>query len=124
MSSSIERRLTVQSVVGLLPTFLALAGLVALAALAVAGLRDRIEVALVPLMALVALAGTLYYAGAYVSADGDTVKGLFLLPALPAFAMCFGFALDVIRGRSARAALVLAVPLAVAGIASLLFGIA
>lgn len=124
MSQSIERRLTVQSLAGLLPTFLAVVGLVALAAFAVSGARERGELLLVPLSALVALAGTLYYARSYASVDGDTVKALFLLPAIPAFAISFGFAVDVIRQRSTRAVLVLAVPLAIAGFVSLLFGIA
>ena len=123
MSTSIERRLTVQSIVGILPTFLVLAGLLALAALAITDRRDRIEIALVPLMALTALAGAFYYARSAGSMDGDTVKALFLLPALPAFAVCFGFAVDVIRERVARAALLLAVPLAFCGVVSLLFGI-
>ncbi len=37
------------------------------------------------------------YAWRYPSPDGDTVKALFLLPAAAAFAVAFGFAVDVAR---------------------------
>ena len=72
MTRSIENRLTLQAVVGALPTFLAAAGLFALAGLAVVRVRSRPELLLVPLMPLVALAGTLYYAHSYPTVDGDT----------------------------------------------------
>jgi hypothetical protein len=124
MTQSIENRLTVQTVVGVLPTFLAAAGLFALAGLAVARVRSRPELLLVPLMPLVALAGTLYYAHAYPTVDGDTVKALFVLPAVPAFAMCFGFAVETIGRRSRWLAVALAVSLTVCLVVSLAFGIA
>ena len=44
---------------------------------------------------LVGLASLALYAWRYPSPDGDTVKALFLLPAAPAFAVAFGFAVDV-----------------------------
>ena len=75
-------------------------------------------------MPLVALAGTLYYAYSYPTVDGDTVKALFLLPAVPAFAMCFGFAVETIGRRSRWLAVALAVPLTVCLVVSLAFGIA
>jgi hypothetical protein len=124
MTESIENRLTVQTVVGALPTLLAAAGLFALAGLAVARVRSRPELLPVPLMPLVALAGTFYYAHAYPAADGDTVKALFILPAVPAFAMCFGFAVETMGRRSPSIAVVLSVSLTVCLVVSLAFGIA
>jgi uncharacterized protein (DUF983 family) len=71
----------------------------------------------------VAVAGTLFYAYRYPTSDADTVKALFVLPAMPAVAVCFGFAVDVIRRRSTWAAVALAVPLVACGLVSLRFGI-
>lgn len=124
ITESIENRLTVQTVVGVLPTLLAAAGLFALAGLAVARVRSRPELLLVPLMPLVALAGTLYYAYSFPTVDGDTVKALFVLPAVPAFAMCFGFAVETVGRRSRAVAVVLAMLLTVCLGVSLAFGIA
>ncbi len=123
LSPSTARRLKLQSAIGVLPTFLAASGFVALLVLAVAGLRRRPELLLVPLMPLAALAGTMYYAHSYPTVDGDTVKALFVLPALPALALCFGFTLDVIGRASRWVALALAVPLIACGLVALSFGI-
>jgi hypothetical protein len=120
----VENRLTVQAVVGVLPTFLAAVGLFALAALAVARVRTRPELVLVPLMPIVALAGALYYAHAYPTVDGDTVKALFILPAVPGFAICFGFAVETIGRRSRWLAIALALPLSACLVVSIAFGIA
>ena len=89
-----------------------------------ARVRSRPELVLIPLMPLVALAGTLYYARSYASADGDTVKALFLLPAVPALAVCFGFAVETIARRSRPLAVALGALLAVCLVVSLAFGIA
>lgn len=124
ITQRLENRLTVQTVVGVLPTFLVTTGLFALAGLAVARVRARAELLVVPLMALAALGGTLYYVHVYPTVDGDTVKALFILPAVPAFAMCFGFAVETIGRRSRWLAVVLAVPLTVCLLVSLAFGIA
>jgi hypothetical protein len=110
---SVERRLSAQSVVGALPTFLAAAGLLALSALALLKVRLRPELMLVPLMVLIALAGCAYYAYRYPAADGDTVKALFLLPAMPSVALCFGFATTVLAGRSRRSAVLVCAPLVI-----------
>ena len=100
LSASVEDRLTVQSVVGAVPTFLVAAGLLAVALLAVVRLRSRPELLLVPLLGLTALAGMIYYAHTHPATDGDTVKGLFILPAVPALAICFGFAVETLARRS------------------------
>ena len=86
--------------------------------------RSRPELLLVPLMPLVALAGRLYYARSYPTVDGDTVKARFVLPAVPAFALCFGFAVETIGCRSRSMAVILGVLLTVCLVVSLAFGIA
>ena len=113
MTESIENRLTVQSIVGILPTFLAAVGLLALAGLAALRVRTRPELLPVALLPLAALAGTLYYAYSYPSTDGDTVKALFILPGISAIAVCFGFAVETLGRRSRPLAVALAVVLAV-----------
>lgn len=123
LTPTIERRLEVQSLAGVLPTFLTLSGLVALMSLSAASVRSRPELLLIPAMAVAAFAGTAYYAHAYPTADGDTVKALFLLPAFPALAACFGFALSVIGRRSRWSAIAISVLLAACALSSLSFGI-
>ena len=59
----------------------------------------RTERQLVALLPLAALAGVLYFATSYPTPDGDTVKGSFMLTAVPAWAACFGFAFDGLRSR-------------------------
>ena len=124
LTEPIENRLTLQSVVGLLPTFLAVAGWLALTGLSIARLRSRPELFPVALMPLVAVAATLYYAHAYPTVDGDTVKALFLLPAVPALAICFGFAVETLGRRSRPLAVVLGASLTVCLVVSFAFGIA
>ena len=46
-----------------------------------------------------ALASVLYLAVAYPTSDGDTIKGTYALAAVPAFALCFGFAVDWLARR-------------------------
>jgi dolichyl-phosphate-mannose--protein O-mannosyl transferase len=53
-------------------------------------------------MPLAALASVLFYARQAPHPDGDTVKAMFLLPAVPAWALAFGFAVDVLLRRSTR----------------------
>jgi hypothetical protein len=118
-----EDRLTVQTVAGILPTLLAAAGVLALAALAVVGRRTRPELVVVPLTPLVALAGTLYYARSYATTDADTVKALFFLPAFPALALCFGFAAETLGSRSRWLAIGLAVGLTLSLAPSLAYGV-
>ena len=121
---AVEGRLTTQAIVGILPSLLAAVGLLALAGLAVARVRIRPELLLVPLLSIVALAGALYYAHGYWTSDGDTIKALFLLPAVPAFAVCFGFAVETLGRRSRLLAGGLAVVLTISLAISFAFGIA
>ncbi len=99
LTPSVNRRLVVQSIVGLPLTAFALAGWFALLGLAVARWRDAPARLVVVLMPLVSVAGALYYAVQQPSTDGDTVKGMFLLTAAPAWAIC----VRLRRGHAARA---------------------
>ena len=124
MSTSVNRRLAIQSFAGALPTFLALVGWLALLALVLVRLRERAELLAVALMPLAALAAVFYYASHYVSPDGDTMKGMFLLPAIPCLAIGFGFAVDGILARAPRVGLLVVGLLVVCGAVSLAYGIA
>jgi 4-amino-4-deoxy-L-arabinose transferase-like glycosyltransferase len=103
----VERRLIVQSVAGLAPTLLAAAGWLALLLLVVRRPREdplRLALVLLPPATLAALA---YFATAYPTPDGDTVKGTYMLVALPAWALSLGFAVDALwTERRARIPLV------------------
>ena len=112
-SAGVRRELVTMSVVGLPFTLVALAGWIALLGLAVRHPGRSTERLLVALLPLAALAGVLYFATSYPTPDGDTVKGSFMLTAVPAWAACFGFAFDGLRSRYQRFSLVFLVLLAV-----------
>lgn len=123
ISPAINRRLSVQSIVGLPLTAVSVAGWFALLGLAVGRWREAPARLLVTLMPLVALAGVLYYVTRAPSPDGDTIKAIFLLPAVPAWSIAFGFAVDVLLRRSRRVAVLALVLLGVCGLISLSFTI-
>ena len=75
---------------------------------------------IVVLPPLAALASVLYLGVAYPTSDGDTVKGTYALAAVPAFALCFGFAFDVLARRR-FVGLALALLLGVSALAMLPF---
>ena len=102
LTSAVDRRLALQSIVGLPLTALALAGWFAFAALTASRWREAPERLVVALVPLVGLAAVVYYATRSYRPDGDTVKALFLLPAVPFWALSFGFAVDVLVERSRR----------------------
>ena len=52
-----------------------------------------------PSRRVAAVASVLYLAVAYPTSDGDTIKGTYALAAAPAFALCFGFAVDLLARR-------------------------
>jgi uncharacterized membrane protein len=87
-----------QAVVGIVPTALALAGLIALGLLAAA--RRSASLALLPLSAVAVVAAYVLFAVRYPSTDGDTIKGTYLLMALPAAAVSAAFVVDALRPRS------------------------
>ncbi len=121
LTPRVNGRLVAQSIVGLPFTVVAVAGWFALLALAVRRWREVPERLLVVLMPLVSLAGSLYYALQGPSADGDTVKAMFLLTAVPSWALSFGFAIDVLAGRSRRLAISAAVLFALCAAVSVAF---
>ena len=92
---SARRQLQLQSLLGLVPTLLALFGWVAFAR---ASLRERagLAVALLPAFAIV---GYLYFAVLYWQPDGALLKATYMLTAASAWAIAFGYALDRLRGR-------------------------
>lgn len=122
LTPAVNRRLAVQSAAGALPTFVGVAGWLGLLAFAVARWRARTELLLVALLPAAALAGMAYYDGVGYAADVDTVKGVFALTAIPAWAICFAFALDAVWYRSRALGGLLAVLLAVSGLVCLEFG--
>ena len=112
-SGGVRRQLVTMSIVGLPFTLVAVAGWLALLGLAVRHPGRRTEVLLVALLPLAALAGAVYFATAYPTPDGDTVKGSFMLTAIPAWSACFGFAFDGLRERFRQFSVVFLVVLAV-----------
>ena len=90
-----RRHLELQSLLGLVPTLLALVGW---ALFAIRSWRDRAGLA-VALLPPLAIAGYLYFAVVYWSPDGDLLKATYMLTATAGWAIGFGYALDRIRGR-------------------------
>jgi hypothetical protein len=101
-----RRRLSTQSVVGILPTALALAGWALLLWAALRRLRpELVPVALLP---LAGLAGMLYFGMAHPTPDGDVIKAQYMLTTAPAWALAFGVAVDRLwQARRARLPLAL-----------------
>jgi hypothetical protein len=112
-SRGVRRELVTMSVIGLPFTLLAVAGWFALLGLAIRQPGRFAERQLIALLPLAALAGALYFATSYPTPDGDTVKGSFMLTAVPAWAACFGFAFDGLRSRFRRFSAVFLAALAV-----------
>jgi hypothetical protein len=84
-----------QNAVGLVPTLLALAGLVALALVAV--YRRSLALGVVPLAAAALGAAYLLFAVRYPSTDGDTIKATYLLALLPCAAVGAAFVVESAR---------------------------
>lgn len=121
LTQGVNRRLAVQSAVGLPLTAVGVAGWLALVALAFRRWREapaRLVVALAP---LAGLAAVLFYATRGANPDGDIVKTMFMLPAVPFWAISFGFAVDVLLARSRLVAVPVLVVLAACGLVSLAY---
>ncbi len=119
-TDAIDATLARQSVVGILPTALACAGLVALLGLAVTRPREDVGRLVAALPPVAAVASVLYLSVAYPSSDGDTIKGTYALAAAPAIALCFGFAVDHLA-RSRTVGIVLGIALALSALVMLPF---
>lgn len=117
-AAPVRHQLQLQSVVGLLPTLLAVAGWLALL---LASLRSppRLAVAILPLLGI---AGYLYFTVSYPSHDGDVLKGSFMLTTMAGWALGFGYALERLRGRLFQVVLALLAVCALAELPFLLYG--
>jgi 4-amino-4-deoxy-L-arabinose transferase-like glycosyltransferase len=124
LTDAVNDRLVLQSVVGAPLTMVGIAGWLALVALSLRRLRRRSELLLVTLMPLAAIVGTLYYAVRNPTPDGDVVKGLYMLTAVPAWAISFGFVVDAVVARSRTLGIALGVALAACGAVALAFAVA
>jgi hypothetical protein len=122
LTPAVNRRLALQSIVGLPLTAFALAGWLAFAALTASRWRQAPERIVGALAPLVGLGAVVYYATRSYRPDGDTVKALFLLPAVPFWAISFGFAVEVLVERSRRVGLVSLALLSLCLLVSLSFG--
>jgi 4-amino-4-deoxy-L-arabinose transferase-like glycosyltransferase len=89
--------LTAQMLFGLVPTALAVVGWLALLVRSVRRLEGAL---LLPaLLPLAGLAGYLYFTIGWPTHDGDVLKPTYMLTTMPAWALCFGFAVERL-GRS------------------------
>ena len=86
-----------QAFIGVLPSLLALAGLIALGLLS--GARRSASLALLPLSAVGVVTAYVVFAVRYPSTDGDTIKATYQLMALPAAALGAAFVIDALRPR-------------------------
>jgi 4-amino-4-deoxy-L-arabinose transferase-like glycosyltransferase len=89
-----------QDSLGVVPTLLALAGVVALAIVAVA--RRSLVFGLLPASALAVAFAYLLFAVRFPSTDGDTIKATYLITVLPAAAVGAAFVVDAARPRGRR----------------------
>ncbi len=84
-----------QSFLGLLPTLLAVAGVVLLLVRS-RRVPARLPTALLPLLGIL---GFLYFTVSYPTPDGDVLKAGYMLTTAPAWALAFGYAVDRLPGR-------------------------
>ena len=94
----------------------------ALLGLAIARPREdpaRLVAALPPLLRT--RLSVLYLAVAYPTNDGDTIKATYAMAAVPALAVCFGFAVDRLAAARRAVGIVLGVVLGLSALVSLPF---
>jgi hypothetical protein len=103
-----------QSILGLLPTLLALVGWAVLLARS-RRVPARLPAALLPGLGIL---GYLYFTVSYPTPDGDVLKASYMLSTAPAWALAFGYAVDRLPGRTRP---VVASILAASALASLPF---
>ena len=119
LPSSVVSERARQVVIGIVPSVLALAGIVALALLAVA--RRSAAIGLLPLSGLAVAGAYALFAVLYPSTDGDTIKGTYLLMALPAASVGLAFVVDALRPHTRAATAVTAGVVALFVVAQLPF---
>jgi hypothetical protein len=103
-----------QSILGLLPTLLAVVGWAVLLARS-RRVPARLPAALLPGLGIL---GYLYFTISYPTPDGDVLKASYMLTTAPAWALAFGYAVDRLPGRTR---IVVATILAASALASLPF---
>jgi hypothetical protein len=106
-----------QSILGLLPTLLAVGGWLVLLVRS-RGDPVRLSVALLPGLGLL---GYLYFTVSYPTPDGDVLKASYMLTTAPAWAIAFGYAVDRLPGRIRPAAAVILGASALASLPFLLY---
>jgi hypothetical protein len=97
-SKPAQRLLKDQSVIGLLPTALAIAGW--LGVLWLTFRRRRRELAVLALLPLIAVTGYLVRSWLALTADGDLLKATYVVNTAPVWAVCFGLATAWIGSKS------------------------
>ena len=112
----VRRELVAQSVVGLVPTALAVVGWLWLLVSSLRRPRASPERLLIGLLPLAGIAGMLYFTVSYPTEDGDVIKATYMLTTLPAWALGFGFTAERLVRR--RFGLVLALLLGVAALSA------
>ena len=106
-----------QSLLGLLPTVLAVIGWLLLLARSLRS-PPRLAVALLPGLGLL---GYLYFTVSYPTPDGDVLKASYMLTTAPAWALAFGYAVDRQPGRLRIAVAALLAASALAALPFLLY---
>ena len=120
-----RRQLTAQMLLALVPTALLAGGWLVLLVRslrpgAVRRVPERLLIALLP---LAGIAGMLYFTVSYPTPDGDVIKATYMLTTVPAWAICFGFAVDAVCRRRPRLAVPLAVLLVLAAASGVRLGV-
>jgi hypothetical protein len=97
-AKSDQRQLVAQSVLGVVPTALAVVGWLLLLWLALTRARDLLPVALLP---GIALAGYVWYTAHDLAPDGDVIKATYIVSTAPAWAIGFALAFARLPRRAA-----------------------
>jgi hypothetical protein len=92
--------LVVQSIVGIVPTLLGLAGAVALAVLAIR--RRRPALGITAAAGLAVAAAFVGFLIRYPKQDGDNIKALYILDLVPIAALCVAWSIDWVRRHGDR----------------------
>jgi hypothetical protein len=95
---NVKRQLSNQALIGLLPTLLAIGGVLGLlgSSLRRTMLRRRPARLLIALLPLAGITGFLYFTVSYPTPDGDVLKASYMLTTAPAWALGFGWAFNAL----------------------------